>query len=233
MNQTQIERVEQLIIQRAGEDAFRDPVVMMALNMTDEQREKINAEFDTYRHLLVANQTQFEQVEILSLTRNSKAPPGRLTTIRQLKLRRDQLALRQLWAGIRQILTPDQRRRFDQMRGPIPDGMRKEFSELDESYGPAVRFSPSVTILQPMHAEAIPVALDVPSDLEIIEAWRTLRKENGQPLPTATELLNFRRVIEKTTDYADPPRFYPIIGMARMHQPQPRYQKSSSTTWPR
>lgn len=75
-----------------------------------------------------------------------------------------------------------------------------------------------VPILGPVTSGAEVVALDPPSDDEVIWAL-----EKAQPIQGGIPLLfehnrnNVRIVKEKIADYIDPPRVYPMIGPAQQH----------------
>jgi hypothetical protein len=75
-----------------------------------------------------------------------------------------------------------------------------------------------VPILGPITSGGPPVALDAPSDDEII---RTLERshpvEGGFPFLHETQRNNVRIVKTLIADYVDPPRFYPLVGPAQLH----------------
>ncbi len=75
-----------------------------------------------------------------------------------------------------------------------------------------------VPILGPITSGSEIVALDPPSDDEVMRAL-----ERAQPVQGGVSLLwernrnNVRIVKEKISDYVDPPRFYPLVGPAQQH----------------
>lgn len=217
LTKQQIRRVDQWMIQLAGTDAFRDAAIVTALEMTDEQQIAINSATDAYHQILAANESSADQaIMLINPSLGNEEAGDRQRYIREQVEQRSQRSLRQLWVTIGRILTKDQRQLFDHLRGPMPESARAELMKLEtlsrKAHGRSV-----LPILKPQHTDMTPVALDVPSDAEVVAAWTALRKKNGQPAPSSTEVLNFRRVMEKITDYADPPQFYPMIGMARLH----------------
>ncbi|MGE0757595.1 MAG: hypothetical protein AB7F89_15295 [Pirellulaceae bacterium] len=75
-----------------------------------------------------------------------------------------------------------------------------------------------VPILGPVTAGGPPVALDPPSDDEVVRALERARPiEGGWPLLHEVQRNNVRIVKEKIADYVDPPRFVPAIGPAQLH----------------
>jgi hypothetical protein len=99
---------------------------------------------------------------------------------------------------------------------PIPispylqDNREDAFNEK-ERYG-------RVAILGPLTAGGPAVALDPPSDDEIMRALERARPiEGGVPLLWERNRNNVRIVKEKIADYIDPPRVYPLIGPAQLH----------------
>lgn len=75
-----------------------------------------------------------------------------------------------------------------------------------------------VPILGPTTSGGPAVALDPPSDDEVILALEQARPiQGGIPLIWETQRNNVRIIKEKIADYIDPPRFYPLIGPAQLH----------------
>jgi hypothetical protein len=75
-----------------------------------------------------------------------------------------------------------------------------------------------VPILGPLTAGGPAVALDPPSDDEVMRALERARPvEGGLPLLYEQQRNNVRIVKEKIADYVDPPRFVPLIGPAQLH----------------
>ena len=75
-----------------------------------------------------------------------------------------------------------------------------------------------VPILGPITAGGPAVALDPPSEDEIMRALeRANPLEGGVPLLHEVQRNNVRIVVEPIADYVDPPRQYPLIGPAQLH----------------
>nr|WP_201743630.1 hypothetical protein [Roseiconus nitratireducens] len=75
-----------------------------------------------------------------------------------------------------------------------------------------------VPILGPTTSGGPPVALDPPSDDEVMLALEKARPvEGGIPLIYEKQRNDVRIIKEKIADYVDPPRFYPLIGPAQLH----------------
>ncbi|MEO8497345.1 MAG: hypothetical protein ABI614_19930 [Planctomycetota bacterium] len=76
----------------------------------------------------------------------------------------------------------------------------------------------TVPILGPLSAGGPAVALDPPSDDEVLRAMQRARPiEGGLPYLHEKQWNNMRIVKEKISDYVDPPRFIPTIGPAQLH----------------
>jgi hypothetical protein len=76
----------------------------------------------------------------------------------------------------------------------------------------------SVPILGPLTAGGPAVALDPPSDDEIMRALEEARPvEGGVPFLHTIQRNNVRIVTEPVADYVDPPRVYPLVGPAQLH----------------
>lgn len=75
-----------------------------------------------------------------------------------------------------------------------------------------------VPILGPTTSGGAPVALDPPSDDEVMHALEEARPvQGGIPLLYEKQRNDVRIIKEKIADYVDPPRFYPLIGPAQLH----------------
>ena len=75
-----------------------------------------------------------------------------------------------------------------------------------------------VPILGPITSGGPPVALDPPSDDEIMRALEKAEPiEGGVPFLWERHRNNVRIVKRKIADYVDPPRHYPLIGPAQQH----------------
>ena len=73
-------------------------------------------------------------------------------------------------------------------------------------------------ILGPITSGAEVVALDPPSDDEVMRAMEKAQPvQGGVPLLYERNRNNVRIVKEKIADYIDPPRVYPLIGPAQQH----------------
>lgn len=73
-------------------------------------------------------------------------------------------------------------------------------------------------ILGPLTAGGPAVALDQPSDDEVIQAMEKANPvARGWPLLYEKQRNGVRIVKEKIADYVDPPRVYPLIGPAQQH----------------
>lgn len=94
-----------------------------------------------------------------------------------------------------------------------------------------------VPILPPIPAGGPTVALDPPSDDEVMQALERARPvRGGIPLLNEKQRNNVRIVKEKIADYIDEPRFIPAIGMANLHHAHYRctiyFEERMINTWP-
>ena len=75
-----------------------------------------------------------------------------------------------------------------------------------------------VPILGPITSGQEPVALDPPSDDEVMRAFeRAAPQEGGFPMLYEVQRNGVRIVKEKVADYVDPPRVMPLIGPVQQH----------------
>lgn len=75
-----------------------------------------------------------------------------------------------------------------------------------------------VPILGPVTSGGDPVALDPPSDDEVMRAMEKVHPVSGNiPLMYEKQRNNVRITKEPISDYTDPVRVYPLIGPARLH----------------
>ena len=75
-----------------------------------------------------------------------------------------------------------------------------------------------VPILGPIQSGGPPIALDTPSDDEVMRALEKARPiEGGVPFLWERNRNNVRIVKCKISDYVDPVRVYPLIGPAQQH----------------
>ncbi len=89
--------------------------------------------------------------------------------------------------------------------------------EMEDIYWDEERYDP-VPILGPITEGGPAVALDPPSDDEIMRALEEARPvEGGVPFLHETQRNNVRIVVEPIADYVDPPRNVPLIGPAQLH----------------
>jgi len=92
-------------------------------------------------------------------------------------------------------------------------------------------------ILGPITSGAEPVALDPPSDDEVMRALeRAHPMEGGIPLLHTVQRNDVHIVKHKIADYADPPRVYPLIGPAQLHHAHYKctvyYTEVTRVGWP-
>lgn len=75
-----------------------------------------------------------------------------------------------------------------------------------------------VPVLGPITAGGPAVAMDPPSDDEVMRALEKARPlEGGLPAMHEIQRNNVRIVKELIADYVDPPRDYPLVGPAQLH----------------
>lgn len=94
-----------------------------------------------------------------------------------------------------------------------------------------------VPILGPITSGAEVVALDPPSDDEVMWALEKAQPVQGNwPLLYERNRNNVRIVKEKIADYVDPPRHYPMVGPAQQHHAHYKctiyYQDVRRIGWP-
>ena len=118
---------------------------------------------------------------------------------------------------------------------PIPISPYLQKLEEDQKWI-AERYD-KVPILGPLVPGGPDVALDVPSDDEVMRALERAQPiQGGTPFLWETHRDNVRIVKEKIADYIDPPRVYPLIGPAQLHHAHFKctvyYSQTTHVGWP-
>ncbi len=81
------------------------------------------------------------------------------------------------------------------------------------------------------------IALDTPSDYEVVRAWEKANPiQGGLPFLHEKQRNNVRIVKEKIADYVDPPRVVPLIGPVQLHHAHYKctiyYTEITRVGWP-
>jgi hypothetical protein len=92
-------------------------------------------------------------------------------------------------------------------------------------------------ILGPILPGGPTVALDPPSDDEVVQAWERANPiQGGLPFLHERQRNNVRIVKEKIADYVDPPRVVPLIGPVQLHHAHYKctiyYTEITRVGWP-
>jgi len=92
-------------------------------------------------------------------------------------------------------------------------------------------------ILGPITSGGQPMALDPPSDDQIVRALEEAHPtQGGIPFLHTVQRNNVRIVKEKIADYTDPPRVYPLVGPAQLHHAHYKcvvyYSQRTHVGWP-
>jgi hypothetical protein len=92
-------------------------------------------------------------------------------------------------------------------------------------------------ILGPLVPGGPAVALDPPSDDEVIRAWERANPiQGGLPFLHERQRNNVRIVKEKIADYVDPPRVVPLLGPVQLHHAHYKctiyYTEITRVGWP-
>jgi hypothetical protein len=102
---------------------------------------------------------------------------------------------------------------------PIP--VSPYFQKREEDAAWNKKHYERAAVLGPIQAGAPCVALDTPSDDEVIRALEKARPvQCGVPYLYETQRNKVRIVVEPIADYVDPPRQYPLVGPAQLHHAQ-------------
>ncbi|MBM3999192.1 MAG: hypothetical protein FJ297_06555 [Planctomycetes bacterium] len=118
---------------------------------------------------------------------------------------------------------------------PIPVSPYFQKSEEDEAWDHE-RYA-RAPILGPITAGGPAVALDPPSDDEVVRALERAKPvQGGLPFLHEVQRSNVRIVKDKIADYVDPPRFIPLIGPAQLHHAHYKctiyYSETTRVGWP-
>jgi len=108
--------------------------------------------------------------------------------------------------------------------------------QLEDNFYQKERYD-SVPILGPLTAGGPAVALDPPSEDEIMRALEDAHPvEGGVPFLHEVQRNNVRIVVEPIADYVDPVRVYPLIGPAQLHHAHYKciiyYSETTRVGWP-
>jgi hypothetical protein len=92
-------------------------------------------------------------------------------------------------------------------------------------------------ILGPLAPGGPAVALDPPSDDEVIRAWEKANPiQGGLPFLHERQRNNVRIVVDKIADYVDPPRVVPLLGPVQLHHAHYKctiyYTEITRVGWP-
>ena len=118
---------------------------------------------------------------------------------------------------------------------PVPVSPYYQYG-YEEKYWNHERYD-RAPILGPIPPGGPTVALDTPSDDEVMQALEKADPvEGGVPLLHEITRNNVKIVKEKIADYIDPPRVVPLIGPAQLHHAHYRctvyYTKVTRVGWP-
>lgn len=120
---------------------------------------------------------------------------------------------------------------------PVPVPLSPFFQDkLEDRYWEKERYE-RVPVLGPVTSGGPPVALDPPSEDEIMRALTDNQHiEGGLPFMWERQHNNVRMTIEPIADYIDPPRVYPLIGPAQLHHAHYKctiyYTEVTRVGWP-
>lgn len=120
---------------------------------------------------------------------------------------------------------------------PIPIPVSPYFQDKKEDEAWAHERYERVPILGPLTAGGPAVAMDPPSDDEVMVAFEKARPiEGGLPFLHEVQRNDVRIVKEKIADYVDPPRFVPMVGPAQLHHAHYKctvyYDETTRVGWP-
>ncbi len=119
----------------------------------------------------------------------------------------------------------------------IPIPVSPYFQKVEEDHQWIEERYSKVPILGPLVPGGPDVALDLPSDDEVMRAFeRAQPVQGGIPLMWERQRNNVRIVKEKIADYIDPPRVYPLLGPAQLHHAHFKctiyYSQTTRVGWP-
>ena len=120
---------------------------------------------------------------------------------------------------------------------PVPIPVSPFFQDqYEDKYWMKERYE-RVPVLGPITSGGPAVALDPPSEDEIIRALiENQHIEGGLPFLWERQHNNVRMTVEPIADYVDPPRVYPLIGPAQLHHAHYKctiyYTEVTRVGWP-
>ena len=124
---------------------------------------------------------------------------------------------------------------FGMLNFPIP--VSPYFQKLPEDYFWNHERYERMPILGPITPGTPEIALDTPSDDEVMRALEKARPvQGGAPLLEEVQRTNVHIVKEPIADYIDPPRVYPLVGPAQLHHAHYKciiyYTETTHVGWP-
>jgi hypothetical protein len=101
---------------------------------------------------------------------------------------------------------------------PVPIPVSPYYQQKQEDKFDWHEMYDRVPILGPTTAGGPPIAIDPPTDHEVMMALEKARPvQGGVPFFYEKQRNNVRIIKEKIADYVDPPRHYPLLGPAQLH----------------
>ena len=213
------DQIDAMMFRQMGYHVFDDVEIRNKLRLSDDQVRKIQVAVRRHEMARYDNQGEFErarrQIELDDkLVNDSEGDRTRiLATIALNKSVRDRALERQLWQDLKELLDEHQEVAFQQLRSPMPNSLKRSIERLRSSN---------------INTEALPIRgsqtigqtfpdIAPPEDIAFITEYLRSRKAQGKPDLSAKEIAQIHVLREKIADFADPPRHFPLVGLARLH----------------
>src|SRR5690606_7472812 len=121
----QHQRLEQLYLQRLSYNAFRETDLATRLELSAEQQKNVMTAIDAHlKRVADAERELGRSVQQAVGAAEDADLAARIRRLTSEKEHRGRLSHRRVWEEIREILTPQQREQFMQLRGPMAEPAR-------------------------------------------------------------------------------------------------------------
>lgn len=212
-----VSRIDELVIRQIGHLAFMDSTMVAKLKLSADQRTRVSEAIDQYRSALTDNQAETDRtMRQTTLRFQDEQLNTRLGSLALGKAKRDRVLMRQLWSSLAATLSKQQRAVYVELRGEMPDSLKNQLPRLQRYWEPYLATA-SIAVRGRQSETTIFPDIATPPESAFLAQWFDHKRELGISAVDQQELGKIHVIREKIADFVDPPRFYPLIGPARLH----------------
>ena len=200
-----------------GHGAFSDRDIQERLHLSNDQKKSIADALSRYRMIRGKFRGELDQKmrRILVEQRGDKLD-AEVAKLMLTQSKHEHIHRRQTWSEIATILSDQQRTTYKSLRGSMPESLKAELPRLKQHWEPHLSTGP-ISVRGAQNANVSFPDITPPTADEFIKRWHDERMKQGLNIPDENKVGEIRVIREKIADYVDPPRFYPMIGPARLH----------------